>query len=169
MAHSGSTPGGGRVTRRDLLWAAVAVVLVNAVGAAPALLSGPNSAWFLALEKPALYPPGWTFGVAWTILFTLLGIALYLVARDGLRERPVQVALGLFALQFAFNVAWTPTFFAAQEILLGLWILLALDVLVAVTIAAFARVDLRAAWLLVPYLAWTLFATVLNYQFWMLN
>ncbi|MCU4801839.1 tryptophan-rich sensory protein [Halobacteria archaeon HArc-gm2] len=169
MAHSSSTPGSGGFDRRDLLWAAGAIVLVNALGGAPALLAGPDSAWFAALDKPAIYPPGWLFGVVWTTLFTLMGIAVYLVARRGLGSRPVRVALGAFALQFAFNLTWTPVFFGAQDLLAALGIIVVLDVLVAVTIWAFARVDRRAAALLVPYLLWALFATLLNYRFWALN
>lgn len=169
MAHTGSERVSDGFDRRDVLWAALAVIAVNVVGAAPAVLAGPDSAWFAALEKPALYPPPWVFGVVWTALFTLMGVAVFLVARRGLDARPVRVALGLFALQFAFNVAWTPVFFGAQELLAGLGIIAVLDVLVVATIWAFARVDRRAAVLLVPYLAWALFATLLNYQFWALN
>ena len=167
LSRSESAPEG--FDRRDVLLTLLSVVVVNLVGAAPAVLAGPDSAWFESLVKPALYPPPWVFGVAWTALFTLLGIAAYLVARRGIDSRPVRVALGLFALQFAFNVAWTPVFFGAQELLWGLVIIAILDVLVLATIRAFQRVDRRAALLLIPYLAWVLFATLLNYQIWALN
>ncbi|WP_225335665.1 TspO/MBR family protein [Halomicrobium urmianum] len=154
---------------RDALWALLSVLAVNAVGAAPALLAGPDTAWFAALEKPAIYPPGWAFGVVWTLLFTLMGLALYLVARRGLSTPGVRTALALFVVQMAVNVTWTPTFFAAQDLLAGLAVIVVLDVLVAATILAFDRVDRRAALLLVPYLAWVLFATLLNYRFFALN
>lgn len=158
-----------RFTRRDLLWALAAIVLVNLLGGLPAVLGGPQSAWFDALTEPALYPPGWAFGVAWTLLFTLMGVAVFLVAREGLDEPRVRVALGLFALQFVFNIAWTPTFFTLQMPLVALGVIAVLALLLVPTILAFDRVDRRAAALLVPYLAWVLFATVLNYQFWALN
>ncbi len=163
------TGGDAGFDRRDALWALLSVLAVNAVGGAPALLAGPDTAWFAALEKPAIYPPGWAFGVVWTLLFTLLGLALYLVARRGLSAPGVPTALALFVVQMAVNVVWTPVFFGAQELLAGLAVIVALDVLVAATIFAFDRVDRRAALLLVPYLAWTLFATVLNYQLFALN
>ena len=155
--------------RRELLVALAFVVGVNAIGSAPALLGGPESAWFQALEKPAFYPPGWLFGVVWTLLFTLMGLACYLVYRRGLERRSVRVALGVFAVQLAVNVAWTPTFFTLQALLAALVVLAVLVVLVAATIVAFARVDRRAAALLVPYLAWVGFATFLNYAIWDLN
>lgn len=159
----------GRLDRGDAGRALLAALAVNVVGAVPAILGGPDSAWFASLEKPALFPPTWVFGVVWTILFTLMGVALYLVARRGLDRRAVRVAVGLFALQMAFNVAWTPVFFALQRPLSALGIIVVLDGLLAATIAAFARVERVAATLLVPYLLWALFATLLNYQFWALN
>ncbi|SDL97522.1 TspO and MBR related proteins [Halogranum gelatinilyticum] len=155
--------------RRD--WATLVgfVVLVNIVGAVPAVLGGPNSAWFAALDKPWFYPPPVTFGVVWTLLFTLMGIAVWRVWNVGIERQDVKLALGAFVGQFVFNVAWTPAFFTLQRPVLALWIILALVVAVVGTIAAFARVDRRAAALLVPYLLWGCFATVLNYSIVQLN
>jgi len=155
--------------RGDLPTVVVSVLLVNVVGAAPALLAGPDSPWFQALEKPAIYPPGWVFGVVWTTLFTLLGVAVALVWLAGTDRRPVRLALGLFVLQMAFNVAWTPAFFALEDLMLGLLVIVSLWPLVVATTAAFARVDRRAGALLVPYLLWVTFAAVLNYQFVVVN
>jgi tryptophan-rich sensory protein len=155
--------------RRDLLRVLGLVVLVNLLGGLPAVLGGPDSAWFDALVKPAIYPPTWAFGVVWTLLFTLLGVAVFLLARERVGDRRVQVALGLFALQFVFNLAWTPTFFTLQMPLVALGVIAVLAVLLVPTIWAFDRVDRRAAALLVPYLAWVLFATLLNYRFVVLN
>ncbi|MFC4356986.1 TspO/MBR family protein [Halobium salinum] len=153
---------------RDLLTALGFVVLVNLVGAAPALLAGPDSAWFASLEKPALYPPPATFGIVWTTLFTLSGVALWLVW-SAPASSARRTALVAFVAQFALNLAWTPTFFAAQQLLAGLAVIVALAVVLALTIVAFARVDRRAALLLVPYLAWVCFAALLNYRFLVLN
>jgi tryptophan-rich sensory protein len=154
-------------SREAALRAVGFVLLVNVVGAAPALLAGPDSAWFQALEKPALYPPPVVFGIVWTALFTLMGVALWLVWGSDAEGR--QVAIAQFAVQMAFNVAWTPVFFAREALLVALGVIGALWVLVAVTIVAFDRVDRRAAALLVPYLLWVSFAFFLNYRFWQLN
>jgi tryptophan-rich sensory protein len=155
--------------RRD--WATLVgfIVLINVVGAVPALIGGPGSAWFAALDKPWFYPPPATFGIVWTTLFTLMGIAVWLVWRRGPANRNVQVALGMFVFQFVFNIAWTPVFFALEAPAAAFWIIVALVVAVAGTIAAFARVDRRAAALLVPYLLWGSFAAVLNYTIVQLN
>lgn len=158
-------------TARSIATLFAFVVGVNAVGAAPSLLAGPDTAWFRALEKPGFYPPGWVFGAVWTLLFTLLGIAFYLVYRRdrGLERRAVRIAVGLFGLQLAVNVTWTPAFFGLQAPLFALGIIVVLFGLVAATIVAFDRVDRRAAALLVPYLCWVGFAAVLNYTIWSLN
>lgn len=134
---------------RDLLAVLGFVVAVNALGAAPALLAGPDSAWFAGLAKPSLYPPPATFGAAWTLLFTLQGAALWLVWRAP-AGRVRRVALAAFAVQFALNLAWTPVFFGLQAMLAALGVVLALLVVLLGTVGAFARVDRRAALLLVP-------------------
>lgn len=107
------------------------------------------------------------FPVVWTLLFTLLGIALWLVWESDGAGRGL--ALSLFAAQMVANVAWSPAFFGAENLLLGLGVILALWILIVATILAFRRVDRRAAVLLVPYLAWTTFAAVLNFELWRLN
>ena len=157
-----------RLPDGDSILAAIGfVLLVNVVGGVPGILSSPDSAWFRALEKPAFYPPEIAFPVVWTLLFTLMGVSLWLVWRaDGPGRR---LALGLFALQMVFNVAWTPAFFALEGLLLGLAVILALWVLVVATIVSVERVDRRAAGLLIPYLAWVTFAAVLNFEIWRLN
>ncbi len=160
--------GASRLPDRDGLLRAIGfVLLVNVVGSVPGVLSSPDSAWFRALEKPAFYPPEIAFPVVWTALFTLLGVALWLVWRaDGPGRR---LALGLFVVQMVFNVAWTPVFFSAQELFAGLVVIVALWGLLVATIVAFRRVDRRAAALLVPYLLWVTFAAVLNVELWRLN
>jgi tryptophan-rich sensory protein len=160
---------GRRGSVRDALTVLGFVVLVNAVGASATLVGGPDTAWFRSLAKPAIYPPPWVFGVVWTALFSLLGVALFLVWRRGTDRRDVRVALVAFALQFVANLAWTPAFFAAQDLALALGVVLVLWALVVVTVAAFERVDRRAALLLVPYLVWVTFAALLNYRFLQLN
>ncbi|WP_435365413.1 TspO/MBR family protein [Haloarchaeobius sp. DYHT-AS-18] len=169
METSGSTrPGIDLPPRDELLRILGFVVLVNLVGGAAAVIGGPGSEWFTTLEKPWFYPPSWAFGVVWTLLFTLLGIALYRVWRaDESRDRTI--ALGAFVLQMVFNVAWTPAFFGLESPGIALGVIAALWVLVVGTIWAFRRVDRTAAALLVPYLLWVSFATVLNYDIWRLN
>ncbi|WP_336134962.1 TspO/MBR family protein [Natronomonas amylolytica] len=147
-------------SRRDLLLAVGMVLGVNLVGAAPAFLFGAETDW---IERPWFYPPEIAFPVVWTLLFTLLGISLFLVWRQGLDRRPVRVAFAAFGVQLFLNLLWTPVFFGLQRPGLGLAVILALWVAIVGMIAAFDRVDRRAAALQIPYLLWVSFASVLNY------
>jgi len=153
--------------RTSLLELVVFVLLVNVVGAAPGVVFGPDSAWFRGLEKPWFYPPEIAFPVVWTLLFTLLGIALWLVWRTDDGRRPLAIAL--FVAQFALNVAWTPAFFGLESITGALVVIVPLWGLVLATLVAFVRVDRRSGVLLVPYLLWVTFALVLTAEFWRLN
>ncbi|WP_284009024.1 TspO/MBR family protein [Haloarcula pelagica] len=155
--------------RGDLPGAVVAVVLVNVVGALPAVLGGPNTAWFQSLAKPAIYPPPWVFGVVWPLLFTLMGVALYVVWRDARTTTRGVVALRLFVAQMAVNVAWTPTFFSAQDLTVALAVVAGLWLVLVPTLWTFWRIDRRAGGLLVPYFLWVSFAVLLNYRFVVLN
>ena len=130
--------------------------------------SGPQNPWFAALVKPGIYPPPATFGIVWSALYVLMALALAMVlTAPGAKGR--WLAVGIFLAQLLPNLAWTPLFFAAHRISGALVLIGVLDVLVLLTVVLFARVRLVAALLLVPYLAWVLFATVLNWQFLALN
>jgi benzodiazapine receptor len=148
------------LSSRELVGIVVAVLGVNALGASPSLVFGADTDWF---EKPWFFPPDIAFPVVWTLLFTLLGIALFLVWRAGPNRQSVRTALAAFAGQMALNLAWTPIFFGFQRPGLGLVVIGLLWVAILGTIAAFDRVSRLAALLLVPYLAWVSFAFVLNW------
>lgn len=151
-------------------WALVSVPLVLLLGIASGRISnsGYGNPWFDALVKPAIMPPGWAFGAAWTILYILMGLALAAVLNA--RGAPGRgLAIALFVVQFLVNLAWSPLFFAAHQVSLALWVILALLMLVAITSWAFWRVRAGAGLLLLPYIAWLCFASVLNYQIDALN
>lgn len=130
--------------------------------------SGADDPWFAELVKPAIYPPPITFGIVWSILYAVMGFALALVCSAwGARWRPWAVLA--FLVQFVLNLAWSPVFFARHDIQLALVLLVAIDIALLVTIWLFWKVRRSAAWLMLPYLGWVLFATVLNWQFLELN
>lgn len=147
------------LSTRDLLVALAFVVGVNALGSSPAFLFRSDTGW---IDRPWFFPPEVLFPIVWTLLFTLLGVALFLVVRHG-RGRDVTIAVATFAVQFALNLAWTPAFFGLQRPDLGLAVIVPLWLAIVGTIVAFDRVDRLAATLLVPYLVWVSFAAVLNY------
>jgi translocator protein len=124
-------------------------------------------AWYAALEKPPWNPPSWVFGPVWTVLYILMGVAAWLVW-DRYRGA-AKVALGLFVVQVIFNALWSYFFFGAQAPGLAFgWIVL-LWVLIVATLVLFWRARTVAGVLLLPYLAWVSFATVLNFALWQLN
>ena len=160
----------GQLRASVLRWALLTVPACMLLGYLSGALSqsGAENPWFADLIKPGIFPPPMWFGIVWTILYALMGFALALVcAAWGARGRTAAIAI--FVAQFAVNLAWSPVFFAAHEIEGALIVIVVLDLLVIATIALFARVRRLAAALLLPYLAWILFATVLNYQFLRLN
>ena len=150
-------------------WALFLVPAVLLLGFVSGRLGGDASdPWFVALDKPSIFPPPGVFGVVWPILYTLMGLAAAMVAAAwGSRYR--LPALLAFALQLLVNLTWSPVFFGEHEISVGLYIIMALDVAVLVTIVLFWKVRRAAALLLLPYLAWIGFATALNYEFLRLN
>ncbi|MFK4875364.1 TspO/MBR family protein [Novosphingobium sp. ZW T3_23] len=156
----------GQLRASLLRWALVLVPLVVLLGFVSGRMaqSGPGNPWFDALAKPGIYPPPATFGIVWTILYVLMGISLAMVcAARGARGRGLAVAV--FAVQFALNLAWSPVFFGTHQITTALILIGVLDLAVLVTIVLFARIRPLAGLLLVPYLAWICFATYLNFAF----
>lgn len=126
-------------------------------------------AWYAGIVKPSFNPPNWIFGPVWTALFVLMGIALYLVWRQGVRRFPVKYALAVFGLQLALNVMWTVIFFGLHSPFLAAIEIVVLWLAILWTIAAFWNASRAAAYLLLPYLLWVSFAAVLNFSIWRLN
>lgn len=147
-------------------WALLTVPVVMLLGFLSGQMagSGPDNPWFASLVKPDIFPPPAAFGIVWSILYLMMGFALAMIcAAWGARGRTI--AIVFFILQLIANLCWTPLFFAMHQITGALYLIAALDVLVLITIILFWRVRKPAALLLLPYLAWILFATALNYQF----
>lgn len=125
--------------------------------------------WYSTLAKPSFNPPNWVFGPVWTILYLLMGIALFLVWNSSSDRKRVNKAITVFVLQLFLNLFWTLIFFglkmpgaAFAEILL-LW------ASVLWTMLLFRQISRPAFYFLIPYLAWVSFAAVLNLFIWLLN
>lgn len=147
-------------------WTKIALVTVPAIvlaGSASGWLSnsGYGNDWFAALQKPAFMPPGWAFGVVWPILYALMGAALAMILALPPSPRR-KAALTLFFVQLALNFAWSPIFFAGHDIKLASVTIFAMAALAAAAAGQFLRLRGVAGLLLVPYLAWLVFAATLN-------
>jgi translocator protein len=153
-----------------LRYALVTVPAVLLLGSLSGWLanSGYDNPWFDALRKPALMPPGWVFGAAWTILYILIGLSLAMVLHAKGAERRGR-ALSLFAFQLLLNFAWSPVFFAFHQVALALSIIAAMLVGTFALILVVWRIRVAAGLLLYPYLGWLMFAALLNFQILQLN
>ncbi len=155
---------------REVVRLVVSIVVCQLAGGIGAIFTTPAiPTWYASLNKPAFNPPNTVFFPVWTTLYTLMGIAAFLVWRQGLRERTVRVALGIFAVQLVLNTVWTIIFFGQQSLFGALIAIVFLWIAIVVNIVTFWRISEVAGALLIPYILWVSFASLLNYSVWMLN
>ena len=147
-------------------WSKLAFITVPAIvlgGTLMGIVSGGSerNGWYNALLKPSFTPPGWVFPIAWTILYALIGVALAMILAEP-RSTRRKAALTLFFVQLALNFAWSPIFFAAHDIRLAKVVIFIMAALAAAAAGQFMRLRRPAGLLLIPYLAWLVFAATLN-------
>ena len=130
---------------------------------------GAVDTWYMAITKPSFNPPNWIFGPVWIVLYTLMGISAFLIWKEDIKNKAVRNALTVFILQLIVNILWSVVFFGAHSIMGGLIIIIILFILIVITIKSFYKVSKTAGNLLIPYLLWVGFATVLNFAIWQLN
>jgi translocator protein len=147
-----------------------AVAACEAAGGIGAFLSREGlQEWYPKLQKPPFNPPDWVFGPTWTLLYALMGTSLWLAEEqdeDGAAKWNSRV---FFGSQLLLNVLWTYVFFGRRSPGWALVEVLVLLAAIAATVVSFSKVSRTAAVLLVPYLVWTGFASVLNFSVWRLN
>ncbi len=146
----------------------ICIAIPLLVGGLAAFLTKDSMAIFATVNKPPLSPPGWLFPVVWTILYILMGIASYLVLRQG-PNKDVTRALIVYGIQLLFNFCWSIIFFNMEAYLLAFIWLVALWLLILLAIKLFDQVSSAAGWLLIPYFAWVSFAGYLNLGISLLN
>ncbi|WP_340199787.1 TspO/MBR family protein [Ascidiimonas sp. W6] len=125
--------------------------------------------WYVTLNKPSFNPPNWLFAPVWTVLYIMMGVAAGIVWIRGFYHIWVKTALYHFGFQLLFNALWSIVFFGFKEPLWALGVILVLLVLILLTIKWFKVVSKTAAYLMIPYLLWVCFATLLNFKIWQLN
>ena len=137
---------------------------IGSLATAPAIRG-----WYQTLVKSPLNPPNWVFGPVWTLLFALMGIALFWVWEKGLKKKPVKEALIYFGLQFTANIIWSFLFFGAKLPGMAFADIIILWLLILATIIKFYRISKPAGLILIPYLLWVSFASFLNWSVVILN
>ena len=158
-----------RVQRIDLVvLAALLLVSVAVAGLSAAVTAQNVNVWYATLAKPAFNPPNWLFGPVWTVLYVVMAIAAWRVWLSR-RRQSVALPLSFYAAQMVLNFAWSPLFFGLHHIGVALIDIVGLSLMLAATASLFWRRDRLAGALMVPYLAWVLFATTLNFAIWRLS
>lgn len=128
--------------------------------------------WYATLNRPSFAPPNWLFAPVWTLLFILMGIAFYLVWQSPVKESQEKTkhqAIRFFLIQLVFNTLWSIIFFDQQLLYLAFVEIVVLWILILLTILRFSKIKPLAAYLMIPYLLWASFASILNLAFALLN
>lgn len=157
--------------KRIISWPALlaAVILTLGLGILSSILTSDSFEAYKALQQPGFAPPGWIFAPVWTVLYIMMGIASYRIFMYGLERKMVRTALGIYLLQLGLNFFWTLIFFRWELRGLAFIEILVLLVLIVVNTGQFFKIDRLAGLLMVPYVLWVGFASVLNLSVWILN
>jgi len=148
----------------------VAIVVCELAGIIGSLFTTPSiPGWYAGLVKPSFNPPAWVFAPVWTTLYAMMGLAAWLIYEKGLKRPEVKKALTVFAVQLVLNTLWSIVFFGAHQLLGAVIVIVLLWAMILWTILLFRKISRPAAWLLVPYILWVSFASVLNVTIWVLN
>lgn len=158
------------IARREIPGLLLAIAICQMAGVLGSVFTSSSVlTWYPTLIKPSFTPPGGVIGTVWIALFTLMGIALFLVWRESKGGSDRKIALGVFAAQLVVNVLWSWAFFGLQSPLAGIIVIAVLWLLILQCILRFWPISKNAALLLVPYILWVSFAAFLNYTIWRLN
>lgn len=142
-------------------------LVIGSVGSIVTIAEIPT--WYSTLSKPSWAPPNWLFGPVWTTLYILMGIALFLVWREGLNRSDVRFAILIFAVQLVLNLLWSIVFFTYHSLFGGFIVIMILWIAILANIIAFSIISRTAGLLLVPYIVWVSIASYLNYSVYILN
>jgi len=148
----------------------LSIAICQAAGLIGSFFTAPAiPTWYATLQKPSFSPPNWLFAPVWISLYALMGIALFLIWQKGWQKKSVKQALTIFGFQLGLNSLWSIIFFGFQSPFWALVEIIILWGLILLTIIKFKPLSKTASLLLVPYLLWTTFATILNFAIARLN
>ena len=138
-------------------------------GIAGLLTTSEINGWFQSIKKPWWQPPNWVFGPVWAGLYLLMGVAFYLIWKSSVPAKQKGMAITLWIIQLVFNFFWSYIFFKKHQIDWALGEIVLLWVFILLTMLSFGRIRKTAAWLMVPYISWVTFATLLTLTIYRLN
>lgn len=148
----------------------IAVIICLTAGAIGSFFTAPYlPTWYASINKPPINPPNWVFGPVWTTLYILMGIAVAIIWEEKNEKKQRKKGLILFSIQLILNVLWSIVFFTFQSPVGACIFVVALWIFIFLSMRAFLPISKRAAYLLLPYLAWVSFASILNFSIAWLN
>jgi tryptophan-rich sensory protein len=164
-------PGGFEdMSGTDIIKLIISIVACEGAGGIGAIFTTPAiTTWYAGLKKPTFTPPNSVFGPIWITLYLLMGIAVFLIWREGLGQEGVTIAFVIFWAQLVLNILWSVIFFGLKSLFGGLVMILLLWIAILINIIAFFGVSPLAGGLLIPYIIWVSIAANLNVQVWKLN
>jgi len=153
----------------NYLFAVISILIAEGAGLIGSFFTAKSvSSWYLAINKPSWNPPSWVFGPVWTVLYALMGWAAFLVWKE--KSAPfAKAALWLYGIQLILNILWSILFFGLKNPSLAFGEIIILLVFIALTTFLFWKTNSLSGALMLPYLAWVVFACFLNYSIWQLN
>ncbi len=154
---------------KQIITSLIFIMISFSAGAIGSFFTSSDSNWYKNLIKPSFNPPGWVFGPVWTVLYIMMGISAYLIWQKKDSDHLAIIALIIFFIHLFFNTTWSIAFFGLQNPALAFINIIILLFFIITLIFIFFKIDKTACYLLIPYLLWVSFATVLNYSIWQLN
>ncbi|WP_142414699.1 TspO/MBR family protein [Hathewaya massiliensis] len=153
----------------NLFYFLLSIIITMGTGFISGILTKNSMQFYKELKKPIFSPPSFVFPIVWTILYFLMGVALYKILKLKSEGKNVNKALVLFFIQLFLNFLWPIIFFRKRLIFIAFLELILLIIFILFTIIEFYKKDKKAAYLLIPYILWCIFAAVLNFYIWFLN
>ena len=127
------------------------------------------STWYSTIIRPEIAPPNWIFGPVWITLYTLMGIALYMILTSKTSKKKLKDAKVVFGTHLVLNAIWSIIFFGMRNPMLAFFEIIVLWFFMLWTFVKFYEIKKNAGYILIPYIIWVTFAIILNYNIWMLN
>ncbi len=148
----------------------ISIIVCLAVGGISGYLTTSEiTTWYATLQKPSFNPPNYLFGPVWTILYIMMAISFWLIWKSDASETLKNKAILLFGIQLILNFFWSIIFFSLHQLGFALAEIIAMWVFILLSILAFYPISKPAAIMLIPYLCWVSFASILNFSIWRLN
>lgn len=146
------------------------LLIVFAIGITASLVTRPEiTGWYSTLKKPLFNPPPWLFAPVWSAIYIMIATAAYLVWKHRSNKPAYIITRTVYFIQLALNFSWSIVFFGLHQVAGALIVIILLWLSIMVNINWFGKFNKTAAWLLIPYLLWVSFATVLNASIYFLN